>query len=170
MDRIIDEMNVGRLVAIGMIASGSQHELARVLAILGLDFAKNVWINARVGTPPPGVLANNEHYHQWDKPLDWIGYFVSQLLLQRGNILPTSEIGILENVLYFRAIGVVIAALTGSRAWLMLFVDLYKEFLALFLLGTPQWTFVVAIVFKLWVEYKFHVTKEGRAGLTKISR
>lgn len=170
MDRIIDEMNVGRLVVTGMITSGSQHELARVLTVLGLDFAKNAWISARVGTPPPGALANNEHYHQWDKPLDWIGYFASQLLLKQGNILPANELEVLKNVLFFRAIGVIMAALTGSRTWLMLFVDLYKEFLALFLLGTPQWVFIVVIVFKLWVEYKFHVMKEGITGLTKFSR
>lgn len=139
--------------------------ISKIIAILSLDFIKNIpflWI-CKDNLP---TQATNKVYQRFDKVVDLFGYVLCYKLLQLHSLLSKEYLTALFWVLLLRTVGVMMYLLTNNRTYLMIGVDLFKEWLLIFIVCKPYsltfYTLItISILVKLWIEYRFHVQKKG---------
>ena len=163
LDKFILRQQVYRLLITLAIFYSELSPLIKIVLILGIDLVKNVYFfNLHEELP---TLSNNKLYQDWDKVQDTFAYFLVLCLINTYNLITDSQKQILTLLLTIRTAGVVQMLRTGDRKILLYFPDLFKETLLLFLLTCSFKLKVVIgvllLVFKLWLEYNFHVKKRG---------
>lgn len=174
LDSVIKEMIAIRVTLTFIVYfSKSISPWTRILLILSMDALKNVYIFLRRPDLPVGSLAAHKLYQESDKILDTLSYWLCWIILQQHRLLLSYETTILFVVLSYRTIGTTIAVVTNETKCLIYFPDVFREFLLIFwaLQGQRQCLTIIlcmiAIASKIYLEYIFHVKKEGGTRITK---
>ncbi len=167
MDQTIVKSMAVRLVVMVLIYALPQVNVwLKMLLILSTDAVKNVYTRY-VHHPKPGDFATNTVYQRLDKILDTLGYWMCLSLLEQQKLLLPVERKALWVALVYRTIGAGYAVLTNNTKILLYFPDVFKEFLLVFwaLQGRHATLAVflcsVFLVLKVYVDYRFHVQKQG---------
>ena len=163
LDTYILRQQVYRLlITLAIFYSRGLSPLIKITLILGIDFVKNVYFFNVEDLP---TLSSNKLYQEWDKVQDTFAYFLVLCLINTHNLITDSQNKILTLVLTIRTAGVIQMLRTGERKYLLYFPDLFKETLLLFLLSCSFKSKVILgvllLVFKIWLEYNFHIKKRG---------
>lgn len=176
LDQVVKEAIVFRIIVTIAIMFYPSLELApwtKILLILFMDAFKNVYILIRRPDLVPGSLSNHKLYQQSDKVLDILSYWLCMYLIQKNNLLIGYESRVLLIALIYRTIGATIAVVSNETYILLYFPDVFKEFLLVFwaLQGQQQALaivlLIVAVISKVYLEYIYHVKKEGGTRITK---
>lgn len=143
------------------------HPIFKIILILSMDFIDSLYIKYNTNKKWIGCdICKTWRYQFIDKWLDLFGYYLVYLVLKETNLLNhlfknknNNILNILLYSIYYRLIGVILFSLTKKSYYLVIFADVFKEFLIynILMLNKPyKEGYIIIFIFKIIFEYYWH--------------
>jgi hypothetical protein len=166
---IITNVFIFRLIYLLLILLSNIKIWTKIILIAAFDYIKRSLICLISGKNI--IVSKNEHYQTVDKFLDSLENGIILYLIYTHKLLSPSYTKVISIVYFYRLIGVTSYLLfKKDRKILLYFPDIFKELLLIsylseFKFNNDKKIFIsllfIAIVIKVYIEYKFHYEKSG---------
>jgi hypothetical protein len=170
------ELFIIRILLVLCIAYSKINPWLQIISILSLDFIKRYYIRFRCKKFID--VYNIDIYHTLDKFADLFGYVIVYKIITKNKLISDKLSQILLLTIVYRMIGLVLFYSTNNRKYLFYFVDLFKEFLVVFVFFTfgknssengseDKITLdivsilILVVIVKLHIEYVLHIDKKN---------
>ncbi len=166
MDIIYEAMLLRFIIMILLFKLPFNH-IIKIILILCMDFMDSLYIKYHTNKKWIGCdICKTWRYQFIDKWLDLFGYYLVYLVLKETNLLNQlfknkndNILNILLYSIYYRLIGVILFSLTKKSYYLIIFADVFKEFLIydVLMLNKPyQEGYIIIFIIKIIFEYFWH--------------
>ncbi len=169
---VIYEAFILRFIVMILLFKLPINNIIKVILILLMDCIKGIYIKYRTNEKVYKLkcdLCKTWRYQFIDKWLDLFGYYLVYLILKKNNLLNKLFISkaqqnkniltILLYTIYYRLIGVILFSLSKKSYYLVIFADLFKEFLIYDILMKNKpyiQGYYIIFILKILFEYYWH--------------
>ncbi len=166
---IIYETMIMRFIIMIILYKLDINPIYKIVLLLCMDFIDSLYIKYNTNKKWIGCdICKSWRYQFIDKWLDLFGYYLVYLILEETHIIyklyknieeENNIIELLLYTIYYRLIGVIFFSITKKSYYLVIFADLFKEFLIYNIIMRNQpykEGYLIIFILKIIFEYFWH--------------